>query len=50
MSLAVILQIVAFVLFVLSAIGISVGKINLTAAGLALWVLSSFIGQFVPPA
>lgn len=33
-----ILLVAAFVCFVLSALGVSGGKVNLTAAGLACWV------------
>ncbi len=42
-----VLPIVAFVLFVLAAIGVPAGRINLTAAGLASWVLSTFVGTLV---
>jgi hypothetical protein len=37
-------MIVAFALFVAAAAGISGGRLNLTAAGLACWVLSQFVG------
>ena len=38
------LLIIAFILFVLAAIGIPAGRVNLIAAGLACWVLSSLVG------
>jgi hypothetical protein len=38
--LATALLIAAFVVFVLAAIPIAVPRVNLTALGLALWVLS----------
>jgi hypothetical protein len=34
------LLIAAFILFVLAAIGVSSGRVNLLAAGLACWVLT----------
>jgi hypothetical protein len=34
------LLIAAFILFVLAAVGVTGGKINLLAAGLACWVLT----------
>lgn len=43
---ALVLQIAAFVLFVIAAIGIPVPRVNLVAAGLACWVLSTFITAF----
>lgn len=38
-----ILLVAAFVLFTLAAIGVSGGRFNLVAAGLALWVLSVLV-------
>lgn len=44
--IATILLVAAFVLFVLSAIGIpSPPRFNLMAAGLACWVLAELIGR-----
>lgn len=40
MTLAFWLQLAAFILFVLATIPVPVPRINLTAAGLACWVLS----------
>ena len=37
------LMIVAFLLFVLAAIGIPSSRINLVAAGLAFWILATMI-------
>jgi len=45
MSLSTILLILAFIAFVLAAIGWSYRKTNLLAIGLALWVLSMLITQ-----
>jgi hypothetical protein len=43
MSLTTILLIIAFIAFVLAAIGWGYKKIDLIAIGLALWVLTEFI-------
>lgn len=43
--IALILLVAAFVLFVLAAIGIPSGRVNLIAAGLACWVLSVMLGS-----
>src|SRR5688572_32891945 len=40
LTLPTILLVVAFILFVMAAVGVSGGKINLLAAGLAVWVLA----------
>jgi hypothetical protein len=45
MSLTTILLIIAFIAFVLAAIGWGYKKLDLIAIGLALWVLSTFIGH-----
>ena len=45
MSLSTILLILAFIAFVLAAIGWGYKKTNLLAIGLALWVLSILITQ-----
>ena len=45
MSLSTILLILAFVAFVLAAIGWGYKKTNLLGIGLALWTLSILIGQ-----
>lgn len=39
-----ILFVLAFVLFLVSAAGVSAGRINLIAAGLACWVLALILG------
>lgn len=44
--LFLILLIVAFVCFVLTALGIAVARINLVGLGLACWVLVSLIKAF----
>jgi hypothetical protein len=43
MSLSTILLIIAFIAFVLAAIGWGYKKVDLIAIGLAAWVLSTFI-------
>ncbi len=45
MSISTILLIIAFIAFVLAAIGWGYKKLDLIAIGLALWVLSEFIGE-----
>jgi hypothetical protein len=45
MSLSTILLIIAFIAFVLAAIGWGFKKVDLIAIGLAAWVLSIFIGD-----
>ena len=45
MSLNTILLIIAFVAFVLAAIGWGYKKVDLVAIGLAAWVLTTFIGH-----
>lgn len=42
--MTVILLVIAFLLFVLAAIGVA-SRVNLTAAGLACWVLSQLVGS-----
>ena len=42
-SIHLILLLLAFVFFVLATVGVPASRINLTAAGLACWVLSSLI-------
>jgi len=37
--------IAALVLFIVSAIGIPSGRVNLLAAGLACWVASALVGR-----
>jgi len=44
MSLPELLQIIALVVFVVAAIGLSFRKVDFIAAGLALWVLSRLVG------
>jgi hypothetical protein len=43
MSFPELLQIIALIVFVVAAIGLSYKKTDLIAVGLALWVLSTFI-------
>jgi hypothetical protein len=45
MSLSTILLVIAFIAFVLASIGWGIKKVDLIAIGLALWVLSTFIGD-----
>lgn len=45
--LNLILLVLAFVLFLVSAAGVASGRINLIAAGLACWVLSLILGGVV---
>ena len=45
MSVPNLLLVGAFVLFVLAAFGLPVGRINLLAAGLACWLLSQILGS-----
>jgi hypothetical protein len=45
MSLSTVLLIIAFIAFVLAAIGWGFKKVDLIAIGLAAWVLSTFIGD-----
>ncbi len=45
MSLSTIILILAFIAFVLAAVGFGFRKTNLLAAGLALWVLSLLVTQ-----
>jgi len=45
MSLTTILLIIAFIAFVLAAIGWGYKKVDLIAIGLALWVLTRFITE-----
>jgi hypothetical protein len=45
MSLSTVLLIIAFIAFVLAAIGWGYKKVDLIAIGLAAWVLSIFIGD-----
>jgi hypothetical protein len=42
-----ILLVAAFVLFVLSAIAVPAGRVNLTAAGLACWVAAQLFGPLL---
>lgn len=44
--LASILLVLAFVLFVVAAAGVSAGRVNLIAAGLASWVLTLILGHW----
>lgn len=44
MTLATLLLIFAFVLFVIAAFGVSSGRFDLIAGGLACWTLSIILG------
>jgi hypothetical protein len=44
MSIATLLLVIAFVLFLLAAFGVSSPRINLLALGLACWVLAILLG------
>jgi len=39
------LLVLALVLFIIAAAGLSIGRINLVAAGLACWVASVMVGR-----
>ena len=43
MHIELILQILAFICFVAEAVGVTSPKLNLIAAGLAIWVLADMI-------
>ena len=45
MTFTELLQIIALIVFVVAAIGLSYKKTDLIAAGLALWVLSELVGR-----
>ncbi len=45
MSVAALILIIALILFVLAALGVASGRINLTAAGLALLTLYLLLGS-----
>lgn len=45
MSISELLLIIALVVFIIAAVGWSWKKVDLIAIGLALWVLSTFIGS-----
>jgi hypothetical protein len=45
MSISTLLLVLAFIAFVIAAVGFIYKKIDLIAIGLALWVLSEFIGS-----
>ena len=44
MSLSTLLLIIALIVFVVAAIGLTYKKTDLIAAGLALWVLADLVG------
>jgi hypothetical protein len=48
MSIDTILLIIAFIAFVLAAIGFGIKKVDLIAIGLAAWVLTTFITHLTP--
>jgi hypothetical protein len=43
LTVDLVLLIVAFICFVLAAIGIPAGRVNLVALGLACWVLTAIV-------
>lgn len=45
MSLSLLLLVLAFIAFVLAAVNVQLGTLNLIGVGLALWVLSQLIGH-----
>jgi hypothetical protein len=45
--LATILMVAAFILFVLAAIGVPSGRVNLLAAGLACWAGAQLFGPML---
>lgn len=47
-TVSLVLMVVAFVLFVLAALSVTVPRVNLLGAGLAFWVLSILLGHFGP--
>jgi hypothetical protein len=46
-TIALVLLVAAFILFILAAISIPVPRVNLVAAGLACWVLAMLLGGLV---
>jgi hypothetical protein len=44
LSIDALLLVLAFVFFVLAALGVPSGRLNLTAAGLACWVTTYLVG------
>jgi len=44
--MALIFLIAALVLFIIAAVGVTTGRYNLIAAGLACFVASSLVGRF----
>lgn len=44
--LTFVLLLIGFILFVLAAIGVGAGRVNLLAAGLACWILTALIGAW----
>jgi hypothetical protein len=47
LTVSLILLVAAFVLFILAALSVPIPRINLIAAGLALWVLAQLLGGFI---
>jgi hypothetical protein len=43
--LSLIFLVAALVLFIVAALGVPAGRINLTAAGLACWVAANMVGK-----
>ena len=46
MTISLILLVAAFILFVIAAIGVAAGRVNLLAAGLACLVAAQLSGHF----
>ncbi len=43
--ISLVLLIAALVLFIVAAVGVASGRVNLVAAGLACWVASQLVGR-----
>jgi hypothetical protein len=44
-TISLLLMLIAFIFFMLSAFGVPGGRVNLVAAGLACWSLSLLVGH-----
>ncbi len=44
MNLSMILMVAALILFIVAAVGVAAGRLNLVAAGLACWVAAQLAG------
>lgn len=45
MTVHLLLLVIAFILFVVAAVGVNAGRVNLIAAGLAFCVLAALLGS-----